>query len=79
MVGIAAFLPWLAKLAPELTGYAKGLRYLGGPDKLGRDILRTHMETYEPGRDRDFIDIALSRVYNETNPQSPFYKDVGRK
>ena len=31
IVGIAAFLPWLAKLAPNLSGYAKGMEYFGAP------------------------------------------------
>lgn len=79
IVGTVAFLPWLAKLAPEYTGYSKGLRYLGAPDKLLQDILKDHMETYEAGRERDFIDVALSRIYNESDPDSPFYKQVGCK
>ncbi|CAG7819346.1 unnamed protein product [Allacma fusca] len=79
MVGITCFLPWLAKLLPDYTGYSKGLRYLEGPDQLGKDILRTHMETYNPDKERDFIDVALTRIYNTTDPKSMFYKDVGCK
>ncbi|ODN05582.1 Methyl farnesoate epoxidase [Orchesella cincta] len=79
ILGIAAFLPWLAKLAPDYTGYSKGLKFLGAPEGLFREVIRKHVETYVPGRERDFIDVTLTRIYSTTDPKSVFYGDVGMR
>jgi hypothetical protein len=76
-VGIAAFLPWLAKLAPELTGYSKGLKLLAAPDALGREVISKHVDNYKEGEERDFIDVALTKIYNTQDPTSMFYGEVG--
>ncbi|XP_035709480.1 cytochrome P450 2C23 isoform X2 [Folsomia candida] len=77
IVGIATFLPWLAKLIPNYSGYAKALKYFGAPEELATDIVQKHVKSYDPGNERDFIDQAMSKIYATTDESSMFYKDVG--
>jgi hypothetical protein len=79
IVGIVAFLPWLARIAPDLTGYSKGLKLLAAPEALARDVINKHVDTYIPGHDRDFIDVTLTKIYNTVDPNSVFYKEIGCK
>ena len=77
ILGIAAFLPWLARLFPETTGYNKALKCLGAPLQLGEDIMERHRKNYVPGQEKDFIDCALTKVYATTDPTSAFYGELG--
>jgi len=78
-VGIAAWLPRLAKLFPNFSGYNKGLKYLGAPEEMAAEIIKKHVETYNAGNEQDFIDHALTRVYNTTDSTSMFFKETGSK
>jgi len=60
-----------------LTGYSKGLKLLAAPDALGKEVIAKHEATYKKGEERDFIDVALTRIYNTTDPTSMFYGQVG--
>ncbi|XP_035711491.1 cytochrome P450 2C15 [Folsomia candida] len=77
IVGVGAFLPWLAKLAPDLTGYTTGLKLLAAPEQLARDVISSHVATHSQGQERDFIDMALTKIYTTTDPKSVFYGDFG--
>ncbi|CAG7832972.1 unnamed protein product [Allacma fusca] len=79
IVGIAAFLPWLAKLFPTYTGYTKGLRYFEAPEQLVKEVVQKHVDSYVPGTEKDFIDVMLTKIYSTTEPSSMFYKNVGMK
>ena len=40
-------------------------------------FLEEHQKTFTPGEMRDFIDVYLSEIENETDPGSSFYKENG--
>lgn len=79
IVGICAFLPWLAKLAPDLTGYSKGLKLLAAPEELARDVIGKHIKNHVAGDEKDFIDMTLTKIYNTVDTSSPFFGQIGRK
>lgn len=56
---------------------SKALKFLGAPEGVFREVIRKHVETYVAGRERDFIDVTLTKIYSTTDPNSVFYGEVG--
>ena len=77
IVGLGAFLPKLAKLFPNLSGYNKGMEYFGAPEDLAREIMQKQIDTYSAENERDFIDVGLTKIYSTDDPNSQFYKERG--
>jgi len=53
------------------------MEYFGAPETLIREVIHRHEETYSPGNEKDFIDHALTKIRETTDPNSMFFKDVG--
>ena len=78
MMGLVTFLPKIAKLFPSLSGWNKAVKCFGSPFKLIRHTLDKHIENYgQHGKEKDFIDFALTKIYSTTDPSSCFYKQQG--
>lgn len=77
VAGSLWFLPWLAKLMPDKSGYNDVVKAVGSLRTLIRDVLDEHKKTYQVGVYRDFIDVYLEKIYSTTDPTSSFYKEVG--
>jgi hypothetical protein len=40
-------------------------------------VVEQHQATFNPGEMRDFIDVYLSEIETETDPESSFFKEKG--
>ena len=63
----------------EFTVNCLGINVIIVTEELAREIIEKHVNSYTPGNERDFIDVALTKIYDTTDPSSMFYKDVGIK
>ncbi|CAG7661519.1 unnamed protein product [Allacma fusca] len=79
ILGMVCFLPWFCKLFPTLTGYDKAAAVNGPPFKVCRDAVSRHLKVHAVGYERDFIDVALTKIKLTRDPASFFYKEVGMK
>ena len=77
--GAVFFMPWLAKLAPELTGFSKVLTAVDEMNKMLREVINQHQNTLAEDYDRDFIDVSIRKIAETDDPTSSFYKENGSK
>jgi cytochrome P450 len=73
----AVFIPWIAKIAPRLSGFEKMVR--GWP--VVRSFLAKHVQShnilYVENQPRDFIDVYMDEVKKTTDPESSFHEKQG--
>ncbi|CAG7829376.1 unnamed protein product [Allacma fusca] len=79
LIGIVVFLPWLGKIFPKMTGWAKAVKCLESPIQMAKNIVEKHKVKYSQGYETDFIDLALTKIYATTDPNSHFYQELGTK
>ncbi len=73
------FLPFLSKMAPELSGYRKLVEEFNPIFEFLRKPIQQHKSTYQENQPRDFIDSYLDEISRTTNKSSSFYKENGGK
>lgn len=77
MAGPVWFMPWLAKIAPEKTGFKK---LLGATQELRNEFrmfIQKRKETYSNQVLNDFLDFYLKEIEETNDKESSFYGDDG--
>lgn len=70
-------MPWLAKLAPEKTGYTKLLAAVEDLRNEFHILIKKRQATHSKEFQNDFLDYYLTEIEETTDEDSSFYKDVG--
>jgi len=79
LTGLFYFLPWVAKLAPEWSGWNNYLNSIPPTKALMEELLANYKDTFSPDDLRDFTDAYIKEIYNTTDPSSTFYREKGCK
>ena len=80
VTGILSFVPILADIAPEWSGYNNLLRTVKTTSSFFQSVVTEHEKSITEGDPRDYIDAYLEEIRNsKDNPNSSFSKDKGRK
>lgn len=79
VAGPVWFMPWLAKLAPDTTGFTKLLEAVQDLRNEFRILIEKRREKYSREVLNDFLDYYLTEIEDTTDENSSFYKDVGGK
>lgn len=64
--------PWLKYICPEATGYSKTINAYLGIRKLIEQQYHTHLETFQEGHMRDFMDVYIQEMKSQ-NQNSKSY------
>jgi hypothetical protein len=72
-------MPWLAKLAPGWTGFTALQLATEKMKEIFEKFITERKKSYSPDKLRDFIDIYFKEIQSTNNPNSSFYKEMGRK
>lgn len=70
-------MPWLAQLAPKMSGWSRFETAIMGVKRFMREKIAEHKETRDPSNARDFMDVYLNEIETTTDKDSSFYKNVG--
>lgn len=79
VAGPVFFLPWIATLFPERTGWNGFISALGKAKDLMRRYISDHKETFQSDNIRDLMDTYLKEIQDTTDHTSSFYKEKGEK
>lgn len=79
VAGSLWFLPWLAKIMPQRSGYNSVKKAVEELRALFRQVVADHRASYQPGVQRDFVDAYLGKIEETQDTSSSFYGDVGGK
>jgi len=71
------FIPWLAKVAPTLSGYKNILRNVETVLGFLGKHLDAHRANFVEGQPRDFVDAYFQEIKNTSDPDSSFYQERG--
>ncbi len=77
VAGPVWFMPWLAKLAPEKTGFTKLLEAVEDLRNEFRNLIKKRQKTRSKEDLNDFLDFYLQEIDEMKDEDSSFYKDVG--
>lgn len=70
-------MPWLAKLAPDRTGFTKLLEAVQDLRNEFRILIEKRQATRVKDVHDDFLDFYLTEIEETTDEDSSFYKEVG--
>jgi cytochrome P450 len=79
VAGAVYFIPWVAKLFPEWTGYNALKLAVKKMLKIFQDMVDERQKTYNPDQLNDFVDFYLKEIASTKDPKSSFYKEEGIK
>ena len=71
------FLPWLIKLAPDLTGWTRYKAVFPAIKELIQEYIVEHKKTFQKDNLRDYMDAFMLEQSQTTDPRSSFYKKAG--
>jgi cytochrome P450 len=74
---ISTFMPWLAEIAPKLSGFEKAMKEAVPIISYITKQIDQHHQTYVEGQPRDYIDCYTDEVKKTTDPSSPFHEKNG--
>ncbi|XP_037036944.1 vitamin D 25-hydroxylase-like [Bradysia coprophila] len=77
VAGPVWFMPWLARLAPERTGFTKLLEAVQDLRNEFRILIEKRQATRSKDIQNDFLDYYLTEIEATDDDSSSFYKDVG--
>lgn len=70
-------MPWLARLAPEKTGFTKLLKAVQDLRNEFRILIERRQSIRSKDEHNDFLDYYLTEIETTDDESSSFYKDVG--
>jgi len=76
VAGPVWFMPWLAKIAPDRTGFSNLVIAVNDLRNEFREFIRPRQEAPDHAP-TNFIDFYLQEIRETTDPASSFYKDTG--
>jgi len=79
MAGAFNFLPILAKIFPNWSGYNQSMKILSSASDVIGDVIKRHQASQADGEPRDFLDVYFREILNEKDPHSSFFGEVGGK
>ena len=72
-------MPWLAKLAPDYTGFTALKLAVKNMREIFQKLVDERMKTFSPEKLEDFVDCYLKEIESTKDETSSFYKEVGSK
>lgn len=77
MAGSVWFMPWLARLAPEKTGFTKLMKAVQDLRNEFHLLIKKRQATHSQEILNDFLDFYLAEIEKTNDEDSSFYKEVG--
>lgn len=77
VAGPVWFMPWLAKMAPERTGFTKLMEAVQNLRNEFHSLIKKRQATHSSENDNDFLDFYLTEIEETKDEDSSFYKEVG--
>lgn len=77
VAGPVWFMPWLAKIVPERTGFTKLLAAVEDLRNEFRIFIQKRREIHSKETLNDFLDYYLAEIEETEDKDSSFYKEVG--
>lgn len=77
VAGSVWFMPWLARLAPEKTGFTKLIQAVQDLRNEFHMLIKKRQATHSKEILNDFLDFYLAEIEETNDEDSSFYKEVG--
>lgn len=77
VAGPVWFMPWLAKIAPDKTGFNNLLAAVQNLQNEFRLFIEKRKKIHSKDVENDFLDFYLTEIEKTTDEGSSFYKEVG--